>query len=143
MARYVRRFIKVYTRAKIQWALPCCPKGETRGRNIEQRGERAKRRAPARTYVRRPPPTSGRRAVTPVYPQHIISETVERQAGAVGWVGTHRSSPPPTPPDTSIHPSLHPRLLSTTGTSKPSHGVVAANLVCELQNPPPPTRAYK
>ncbi|KYM85004.1 hypothetical protein ALC53_04792 [Atta colombica] len=112
---------------------------------IERRGERAKRRVAARTYVRRPPPTSGRRAVTPVYPQHIISETVERGklAGAGGWAGTHRSSPPPTPPDTSIHPSLHPRLLSTTGTSKPSHGVVAANLVCELQNPPPPTRAYK
>lgn len=34
--RYVRRFIKVYTRAKIQWALPCCPKGGTREKNIER-----------------------------------------------------------------------------------------------------------
>lgn len=51
--RYVRRFIKVYTRAKIQWALPCCPKGGTREKNIERRGERAKRRVLARahTYV--------------------------------------------------------------------------------------------
>lgn len=53
VARYVRRFIKVYTRAKIQWALPCCPKGETRERNIERREVRERRgELPrAHTYV--------------------------------------------------------------------------------------------
>ncbi|KYQ60633.1 hypothetical protein ALC60_00258 [Trachymyrmex zeteki] len=64
---------------------------------IERRGERAKRRAAARTYVRRPPPTSGRRAVTPVYPQHIISETVERSFPLFPptFVAFHPFHPPP------------------------------------------------
>ncbi|KYM95416.1 hypothetical protein ALC62_13844 [Cyphomyrmex costatus] len=66
--------------------------------------------------------------------KYIESAKRERERRAAARTYVRR---PPT------HPSLHPRLLSTTGTSKPSHGVVAANLVCELQNPPPPTRAYK
>lgn len=83
VAGYVRRFIKVYTHAKIQWALPCFPK-EGRKRIERSRSVSEEKCALARTYVRRPSLTSGRRAVTPVYPQHIISETVEWQKRAGG-----------------------------------------------------------
>ncbi|TGZ52978.1 Uncharacterized protein DBV15_00608 [Temnothorax longispinosus] len=103
-----------------------------------------RRRAPARTYVRRPPPTSGRRGCNSrISATHNLRN--RREAGGRGRVGRHPPffSSSDTSGHTGTYPSLHPRLLSTTGTSKPSHGVVAANLVCELQNPPPPTRAYK